>query len=550
MTGNHQLLSILGDRISGGLKRKTITSCSKWAEQYRIMGQPFPGKWSFEHHPWTRLMHDAPEEMIVGQKAAQMGYTEAALNKVFYSIDVEGKSCLYILPASNPDASDFSTSRFDPALEMSDHLANMFSDVKNIGHKRAGNANLFIRGSRSRSQLKSLPIGFIVCDELDEMNQDNVSLAFERMSGQVDKQSFLISTPTIDKYGINNFYEVSTQDHYFFPCPHCNRRTELTFPECLVITADDANDPKIRDTHIICKECNVKLEHAAKVDYLNKGDWVSSRTDRLARGFYVNQLYSMTVKPYELAALYLKAQTNPSDEQEFYNSKLGLTHVVEGAKVSDKNLHECTGSHKKQLQATPNALITMGIDVGTYLHYEVDQWFLANEGSDINLMYKCRVLAEGKVQHFEELDLLFRDFNVRFAVIDANPERRKALEFAQRHYGRVKLCFYGTGITGKSISVHAPEEHTITVDRTSWLDLSLSRFRRQEIILPVDLSMEYKSHIKALVRIYDKDVNGNPVGKYVKGNEDDHLAHARNYAEIALPLGASLAQSHNIGSVV
>ena len=30
---------------------------------------------------------------------------------------------------------------FDPALEMSNHLGNLFTNVKNIGHKRAGNAN-------------------------------------------------------------------------------------------------------------------------------------------------------------------------------------------------------------------------------------------------------------------------------------------------------------------------------------------------------------------------------------------------------------------------
>jgi len=122
------------------------------------MGQPFPGPWSFKYHPWAKGMHDCTAEIMVGQKGAQLCYTEVGLNKSYYNIDVLGNSVLYVLPASTPDAADFSTSRFDPALELSPHLASLFSDVKNIGHKRAGSANLFIRGSRSRNQLKSIPV--------------------------------------------------------------------------------------------------------------------------------------------------------------------------------------------------------------------------------------------------------------------------------------------------------------------------------------------------------------------------------------------------------
>jgi hypothetical protein len=51
----------------------------------------------------------------------------------------------------------------------------------------------------------------------------------------------------------------------------------------------------------------------------------------------------------------------------------------------------------------------------------------------------------------------------------------------------------------------------------------------------------------SIVRIYEKDVDGNPIGKYVKaGSDDDHFAHARNYSEIALPLAASLGQIQSI----
>ena len=543
---------LMAERIAEGLKRKSLTTCSRWAESCRVMGRPYPGPWSFRHHPWLREMHDSDAELNVGQKAAQMGFTETILNIVFFAIDVKGIDCLYVLPAKTPDASDFSAARFDPALEMSPHLANMFSDVKNVGHKRAGTTNLYIRGSRSRASLKSVPTGLIVIDEVDEMTQANIPLAMERASGQVEKMTWMVSTATIHNFGINKFFLGSSQNHFQFKCPLCGRFTELTFPESLVVLGEDHNDPAVKGSHLVCKECKGQLRHETKPDWLATGRWESSFTDRDSAGWYVNQMYSCTVSPVEMAKSYLLAQSDPAAEQEFHNSKMGVPHEVKGARVTDQDLENCKRGYKRE-DARGGGFVTLGVDVGKFLHYEVDEWFLpaANYGGpDINVSAHCKVLTHGKIKDFEELDGLMRLFGVAFCVIDANPERRKATEFANRFYGRVKLCFYGRGVQGKTIHV-SEAEPTLTVDRTSWLDLSLSRFRQRDAItLPLDVDLEYRNHMKALVRVYETDPDGNPVGRYVKGNDEDHYAHARNYAEIALPMGMALGQSESLGSVL
>ena len=89
----------------------------------------------------------------------------------------------------------------------------------------------------------------------------------------------------------------------------------------------------------------------------------------------------------------------------------------------------------------------------------------------------------------------------------------------------------------------------MSVDRTSWMDVGLGRFKSHGITLPVDTPLEYKDHIQAPVRVYEKDSDGNPVGKYITGNEADHYAHARTYSELALPLGLSLSGSTDINNV-
>lgn len=538
------LSTLLVERIRAGLERKSVTSASRWAEKYRVMGQPFPGYWSFLHHPWLRGMHDSKAELNVGRKAAQMGYTETVLNLTFYKMDVEGVDCLYVLPAKTPDASDFSAARFDPALEMSPHLAKMFSDVKNVGHKRAGINNLYIRGSRSRAGLKSVPVAFIVLDEVDEMNQENIPLALERAAGQQHWQAWEISTPRIDNFGIDKQYQNTTKEHFFFPCPHCGKNIELTFPDNLVITAEDANDPKIRDSYLICNLCKGILKHEEKPLFLANGIWVPE-VAHYNRGFQVNQLYGVR-HPYHIAIAAIQAKTDPAVEQELYNSKLGLPHVVDGARVSDKEIDTAISEHRSDAAPTHTKIRTLGVDVGKYLHYIITEWSIpSNAGANnFNILATKKVVAFGKLMQFEELDHLMFYHKIRFAVVDANPERRKALEFAGRFDGLVRLCFYGNSVNGREIHL-SKEDPTVTVDRTSWLDLTLGRFHNASIKLPCDTTHELKEHVKALVRIYEKDATGNPVGRYINSG-DDHYAHALNYDEIAFVLGFAIGKSHNI----
>ena len=545
----NQVVRAFAGQIAAGLQRKSVTTCSRWACKYRVMGKPFPGPWTFRYHPWLREMHDCDSDMWIGQKSAQMGFTETVLNRVFFKMDVDRIDSLYVLPAKNPDASDFSSGRFDQALDLSDHLKNLFSDVKNVGHKRAGATNLYIRGSRSKSGLKSIPVGLIILDELEEMDQDNIGLALERQSGQMEKQTIAISTPRIKGSGINFYFEESTQEHFYFVCPCCGKFTELTFPECLEVIGESPVDPRVEESFLKCRECGNRLEHKAKPQWLGNGRWVPSFANRVRRGFYINQLYGCTnaVSPPEIAKAYLRAQTNPADEQEFHNSKLGLTHTVKGAQVTDEEIHCCLGQYKNGQAAPESAVLTMGIDQGKWIHYEINAWYPSGRysSSDLNLCYTPKVIDCNKVLNFEDLDRLMAGYRVNFCVIDGQPETRKALEFAYRFPGFVKLCYYGKGVAGKTI-IESKDEPKITVDRTVWLDLSLGRFKYTNIQIPMNAGYEYKDHIKALTRTYERDKDGNVVGRYVKPESTpDHFAHARNYSEIALPFALSMGQSQN-----
>lgn len=556
-SGRMNLANKFRQTVHAGLERKTLDRCSRWAEKCRVMGTPYPGPWTFDHHPWLIEMHDADDGFCVGQKAAQMGYTEAVLNRTFYKMDIRQVSVLYVLPAKNPDASDFSASRFDPALELSPYLQGLFSDVKNVGHKRAGACSLFIRGSRSRSGLKSLPVGELIFDEVDEMTQDNLPLAFERQSGQLEKQTWMISTPTIDTTGINGYFQDSSMGEFFFRCPACSRMTTLTFPDCIEVIGDDPKDVKIKGSFYKCKECRNKLEHALKHDWLKSTEWVDAYRGRDYKGFHINQMFSPTIEPWRIAVAYLQGLVSPAHEQEFFNSKMGLPHIVKGARVNDAEINQCIGNYKNGGSLpSANKIVTMGIDVGNWLHYVVVEWDLNSifTTPDVNMNAHARVLEINKVLNFEDIDTVWYKYRPNATVIDSQPDRRKSYELVQRFFGSAWTCFYSPGTTSKMLTKTKDTDgqeldYSVTVDRTGWLDLSLSRYRNRSIILPLDTPNEFREQIKALVRKPEIDKNGNPIARY-KNIGADHFGHATNYSEIALPLAAALSQGRNIVSPV
>lgn len=550
----HDLESVFREVIAGGLKRKSVKSCSRWTTMYRIAGGELAGPWSFQWHPWSKEMHDCQAPFMVGMKSAQMAYTETLMNKTFFNMDIKNVNCLYVFPNKNPDASDFSASRFDPALELSPHIKMMFSDVKNIGHKRAGAANLWIRGSRSRVGLKSIDPTFVALDEVDEMDQDNIQLALRRTDGQSAPEIAAISTPTVPDYGIHKMFLSSSQDRWMFECPNCNKLMMLEFPDCLVVIGDDLLDPRIKESHVICSLCKKKIEHEDKIKSMRAtGQWVPlypEVTER--RGFYVNQLASLRKKPDRIAITAIEAESSPSAEQELWNSIAGLPHVVAGGRVEDHHIDACFKTERRMDDPVPSFKIrTMGCDIGKWLHYEIAGWKVAKLGPDLNAVAHCEVIKVGKVQHFHELKQLMREYQIQFAVLDKQPEERAVYDFCCNFWGRAKRCHYSRGVGTKKMVVREnDEDHLVSVSRTFWLDTSLGRIRAGNIIFPKDLPKEYRDHMKCLVKKYksaDENTDQDETAVYVKTGPD-HYAHARNYNEMALPLAASLATNQNIRS--
>jgi hypothetical protein len=97
----------------------------------------------------------------------------------------------------------------------------------------------------------------------------------------------------------------------------------------------------------------------------------------------------------------------------------------------------------------------MGVDQGKDLHVVVGKRDPHKAGKIIHL---------GVYKDWEELDRLMRNFSVSRCVVDALPETRNARAFAERHRGKVYLCFYQEHRKGKC--VWNEKDLTVACNRT------------------------------------------------------------------------------------
>jgi phage terminase large subunit GpA-like protein len=542
------LLHELKLSIADGLRDSTLTSCIRWARRRRMMPDLVTGEvhpYTDKYHPWVKEMHDSAAPYNWAMKGAQLGVTEVVINKSLYNIDKLRRDVLYVLPTAI-NASDFSKARFGSALALSPYLRSIFTDTNTVNLKQAGSCNLYIRGSRGDSNLKSIPANVLILDEVDEMDEKQLTLALERLSGKLDKQVWGISTPTLPNHGIHEQYAKSTQDHFVFPCPLCSRITWLKWPDCVEIVGEHITDPRCAESFLKCKECGGRLEHADKPNFLKNAYWEAfdKNANPDFRGFHISQLYSFTVTPGELVVAYFRGFGNELNAKEFHNSKLGLPFIGEGAKVTEEMVEKSINNHTKN-DLRPSAagrIITMGVDRGKWNYVEVTEWFFDRWIDDISSVATPKVLLEHKFheEDFDKtLDDLMKEWQVLACVLDADPGPMEARRFARRFRGYVWLCRYRSGLTGKEIAITDEDTGSpmATVDRASWLSTALGRFKSNppRILLPQDVSQEYREHVQSPVSTYVRDDRGEPLLDFVKTGPD-HFAHSRVYSEIALTL--------------
>lgn len=538
------------DALAAELIRRTP---SAWAEEVRWIKRRETSElapYSFAGRRYLVDPHDDEANVVVVKKGAQTGFSEWAINRCLHTITALNDNALTVLP-QREQLRQFVQSRVDAALDQSPVLRQFPRHTSNPEHKRIGEGNWYFRGSNSPATIVEFPVRLVDLDEYDLLNPEASDLALQRLDGiSAELRRVLkLSTPTFGGRGIDSAYADSSRGRYNVPCPHCLELQDLRWGENGNL--GPAKTPEeIATSSWRCRICCVPWSEEEKRQACELGVWVHDNPNHHVHGYHLSQLYSPAETSVSLVAAFWDAEHSDDRQRKlrhWNNAKLGLAWAVEGEQLTKEQIHRVAASTKPKPfsqthGARPGYLVSAGIDPGSRIHVVISEW---NAGAHDAKLRVRRDIAFLTVDEFEELDGIMDRYGVSCAVLDWQPETRKAREFQSRFPERVWLASYPDGMGGEMVRWWGFEDMKtagpvgmaggkVQIHRTEAFDRYYGRYATPPTIeLPEDIPDEAVRHLTTLVVKWGSDKYGNPTRRYDNGGDPDHFAHASLYSEIA-----------------
>jgi phage terminase large subunit GpA-like protein len=361
-------LADLHDRAyAEGLEMELELSISDWADEFRILTSKTGaevGPWRTERTPYLREIMDAlgpshPAQRIVFDKGSQVGGTECLNNWLGYIIHRTPAPVLMVYPTVDT-ARRISKQRLAAMIEATPVLRERVREARS---RDAGNTTfskefqggiLMLTGANSGAGLRSMPVRFLLCDEVDEYpgdvdNQgDPLALAEKRTTNFPNRKEMIVGTPTL--HGLSRIareYALSDQRRYFVRCPHCGRPDWIQW-RLGGWRGDEGNHHHIHfedrnpaTACLRCVQCGKLTPEHMKTALLAGGEWRPTAVgDGRTIGFHLSALYSPLGWQSWAACVdeFLKVKDDPFRLKAWVNTTLGETWEEKGESVAPGSL--------------------------------------------------------------------------------------------------------------------------------------------------------------------------------------------------------------------
>lgn len=536
----------LAERIRSRAGTGTIAppdSVYEWARRYRFLDKH---EFSLDRFKPLHALYEDDWQRIVVMKPAQRGVSEWAINLACFALEYgarkwvpdgskSGINVAIIFPARG-DLIDFSKERLSNLKDETTHMAAMFAgeEFDSLGFKQVGDSFLYLRGGYSEAGLRSFPCDVLILDEYDQLDTSAIALARRRMNASMIRREVRISTPTIPGRGISAAYVASDQRAYESCCPYCGSWHTYDFFTDVWCDGEPWDEwqkwsqahVEVSTVELRCPSCKVVQ---TEEDRCAPGRWISNAPEATRVHGYHIPWWPFPKPMVELDALAASAVSgDPTELEEFYRSDLGLPHGAGGGVIDEEMLRQLSALLPEGLPDGPWRDTVLGADIGARIHYCID-----SIGPD-NAVY---VRKMGSVSDWDALDLLMTRYQVRNAVIDAEPEVITALDFCHRWTGRAIRCFYPTSATALKGTLFNRKEGTpdVQANRTMLLDTMYAAIASASERWPSEITSdpEVIQHMANAVRVKVTDEGtGQQRYSWVRTGPD-HLMHGRAYAILA-----------------
>ncbi len=481
--------------------RRRLT-VSQWADAHRMLtskASSEAGAWRTSRTPYLRKIMDclspwSPDRRVVFIKPTQVGGTEVGLNWIGYVVDYDPSSMLVVVPTLEV-RKRWVRQRLDPMFTETPPLAAVFD-----ARRRRDSANaedmkdfpggfLIVAGANSPASLASMPIKYVLCDEVDRFpweagkEGDPLGLIEKRTTTFPRRKMLLVSSPTIQGASrIDDEYKNSDAEAYHVPCPHCGERQVLKWGN--LVWQKDPHTRTVTHAAYACQHCGAEIEEHHKTEMLKeeghggRAKWIPDNPGHPVRGFRINGLYAplgLGSRWVELANEWLSVQDDPAKLKRFVNTVLGEAWEDRSHDIKPNALAE-RGEPWKLREIPPGCLVlTCGIDVqGDRLAIQVlgfgpesiylgIDWFEL-PGDPLVLLTQAAAGAGPLVEYLARpfVNRAGREMRIEAVAIDTGGHHtHEVYLFARGRHARRLMAVKGSNTPNKPILVARPQAQDI-----------------------------------------------------------------------------------------
>lgn len=484
-------------------------------ENIYLDSKPF----SFDMHPELIQLYSDTHPDIKIRKSVQVGASVYVIATVLHGAIVLHANSMYAGPTDDW-IKDFVPTKVDFLIKDSPKIASQVKDVNQTFVKKIGFGVLYFRGLKTENNTASVSCDILIKDEKDLLHQKHAEMVEERLEHSQNAIIRELSKPSYPDFGIDQDFNEGDQHYYMFRCHHCRTYNNVVMniwndPENIIICR-----PRKGQNHyyFACEKCGNPLDPST-------GTWVAAYPGRDIRSYQLSQVYwRWAPKKYQNIAhrIYSAYHSIKSqeDKENFWRGKIGLPYAGSNQPLTDAVINKLQGDHS--LRPSWPGWSYMGVDNGNKWH-----WAVAHQQG-----YRLIFHDFGTVDDAQKLDSIMRKHNVRYCLIDMEPNTHDSKKFVLRHKKRAAVQdFQGKEVKKKETEKEGEKVDKIDLPRTESLDETIDCILGGIIVLPgISAGPEIKEvrkHLKKLIKEKIKNSEGKETYRYLR-SVDNHYGMAIN----------------------
>ncbi len=286
----------------------------QWAEDNVWVDKTsaFPGRYRSSTAPWTKQLMEVFADNEVREVSvmcsAQSGKTQALMVLLAWAIAEDPGPAMWVLAAQD-EAEDFMQTRLLPTLMECPSIRRMMPRERS--GKRKGTIDfasmpLMVRGAGSPSKLQSVPIRWLILDEVRNYPPGALELVKKRVRAQWNSKIVQISTPDRENDAVHQAYLDGDQRKLRWSCISCK---EPWFPKWEDIEWEESErtrtpegkwlfEPLAETIRLVCPACGHKHtdDPVTRRQLVESGEWVAQNA--IAPRHKVSFTWSSIIPPW------------------------------------------------------------------------------------------------------------------------------------------------------------------------------------------------------------------------------------------------------------